>query len=210
MKSVLKFLYEGIMLLLVMLTIVSIWSEDNISDNINWIIWAIFTTDFAIRMYFTKNRWKFLKENPFLVLAIIPLDQFFQLSRIVRVIYLFRIKTITKYYVSPYIERLTYKSKTMVFTLVNAFLVVEALYIWYKEQSVSNFFEGLYVTYGNLLFFGREIFEINDTISVWSLTATSIIGVIVQGLALQWLFTKLEVYYKDAKQKYKEIRQKRA
>ncbi|WP_085993796.1 transporter [Oceanobacillus senegalensis] len=201
MQRVMKMAYEGIMLLLVMLTIMTIWSEDTINTTINWVVWAIFTIDFLLRLYLSEGKWAFIKENPFLVLAIIPLDQLFQVARIVRLIYFFRIKTITKYYVSPYIEKLSYKSLTMVLTLLVIVLIVESFIIMALESSVSTLLDAMNVTFGHLMFFGREIFVINHSISVWLLTATSIIGVIIQGLALQWGFHKADNVYRKYKEK---------
>lgn len=187
-----KPVYEGIMLILVMITIITLWTENTYNTTINWFVWAIFVVDFIIRLINAEEKWTFVRKHPFLVIAIIPFDQFFQMARIVRVVYLFRIKTITKYYVSPYIKKLSYQSMTLIISLLTTLLLLEAVMIWWLEATVLTYGQAVQVVAGYLLFFGHHLFEIEHTIAIWTLTATSILGIIVQGIALQWLFAKLE------------------
>ncbi|WP_156289928.1 transporter [Oceanobacillus salinisoli] len=196
MQKVIKITYEGMMILLVMLTIMTIWTDNTFHSTINWIVWAVFTVDFLSRLIMTKDKWKFIKNHPFLLLAIVPFDQIFQVARVVRVIYLFRIKTITKYYVTPFIEKLSYKSATVVLSSIMIILIIKSWVMMYLEASVETFWDGLYVTFGHLLFFGREIYVISHPVSIWFLTIASVLGIILQGLALQWAFSKVERYYK--------------
>ncbi|UJL46400.1 transporter [Virgibacillus sp. NKC19-16] len=199
MQRVMKIAYEGIMILLVMLTIITIWTEDTYNSTVNFIVWIIFFADFSIRLLIYKEKWNFIKQNPFMLLAIIPLDQFFQVARIVRVFYLFRIKTIVKYYVTPYVEKLTYKSITIVGSIFLILLLVASVVIWNLESSVSTFINALFVVGSHLLFFGHQIFTIENAVSIWILTATTIVGVVLQGLGLQWAFNKVEALIKRRK-----------
>ncbi|MFV8828824.1 hypothetical protein ACNSTQ_13660 [Alkalihalobacterium sp. APHAB7] len=43
-----------------------------------WIVWGIFLVDYLIRFIKAEQKWRFIKVNPFLVIAIVPFDQFFQ------------------------------------------------------------------------------------------------------------------------------------
>ncbi|MBY7145149.1 transporter [Virgibacillus sp. NKC19-3] len=199
MQRLMKMVYEGMMILLVMFTIITIWTEDTYHSTVNFIVWIVFFADYSIRFLLAKEKWMFIKENPFMLLAIIPLDQFFQVARIVRVFYLFRIKTIVKYYVTPYIEKLTYKSVVKVGSIFLVLLLVASVVIWNLEDSVSTYMNALFVVCGHLLFFGHQIFVIENTTSIWILTATTIIGVVIQGLALQWAFNKVEKHFKRKK-----------
>jgi voltage-gated potassium channel len=201
MQKWMKTIYESMMILLVMLTIITLWTENTYNSTINWIVWGIFFVDFLIRFLLSKEKWIFIKQNPFLVIAIIPFDQFFQVARIVRVIYLFRIKTITKYYISPFVDRLTYKSKTLILTMLILLFLTETFLIWNLESSITTYADALFVLLSHLLFFGHKIFEIENTIAIWTLTGVSIIGVVLQGLALQWAFSKTESFYSWIKQK---------
>src|SRR5699024_5664821 len=107
MDRIMKGIYEGFMITLVVLTILTLWLENTYNSTINLVVWTIFFIDFMIRFYYADRKWIFIKSNPFLLIAIIPLDQFFQMARIVRLLYFYRIKTIAKYYITPYIRLLT-------------------------------------------------------------------------------------------------------
>ncbi|SFE28706.1 voltage-gated potassium channel [Lentibacillus persicus] len=196
MQKVAQIIYESIMILLVMLTIITIWTEDTYNSTLSWIVWGVFFADFTVRFVMAKAKWDFIKQNPFLLIAIIPFDQFFQVARVVRIIYLFRIKTITKYYVVPYIEKLTVQSKSLILSIVVILLLAEGFLLQKAEQSVDTYVDALYVVTGYLLFFGHRIFEIEQAISVATLTVVSVLGIALQGLALQWVFNKLDVVFK--------------
>ncbi len=196
LQKYMKVIYESIMIILVMLTIITLWTENTYNSIINWIVWGIFFVDFWIRLFLAEKKWNFLKQNPFLVIAIIPFDQFFQVARIVRLIYLFRIKTITKYYISPFVDRLTYRSRTMILTIIISILFFSAFVIWMVEQQLVSYVNSIYVVFSHLLFFGRHMFEVDSSISILILTGTTILGIILQGLALQWVFTKAEALFK--------------
>lgn len=189
------------MVLLVMLTLITLWSENTYNSTINWIVWGVFFIDFCVRLLTSKEKWNFIKQNPFLIIAIIPFDQFFQIARVVRLIYLFRIKTITKYYISPYINKLTFRSMSWIVSVLVILLFAESLAIWNLESSIQTYYEALFVLFGYLFFFGHDTFVIGNPISVWTLTAISIIGIALQGLALQWAFTKVETVFTRIKKK---------
>src|SRR5690625_227062 len=203
MQHILKYTYEAMMVLLVLVTIVTLWTENTYNSTINTVVWVIFFLDFLIRLFLAKKKWDYIKSNPFLLIAIIPLDQFFQMARIVRLFYLFRIKTIAKYYIMPYASRLTYQALTLFIMTFLGILIGISTIVWKMEAAVTSLMEGLFVVSGHLLFFGHRIFIIEHTISVSLLTVVSISGVIVQGLALQWVLSKADFLY----HKYKRNRQ---
>ena len=201
MQQIVKTVYEGIMVLFVMLTLITLWNENTYNSMINWVVWGVFFIDFCVRLLTSKEKWNFIKQNPFLLIAIIPFDQFFQAARVVRLIYLFRIKTIAKYYISPYVRKLTFQSVSLLVSIIVALLFAESLIIWNLESSIQTYDEALFVLFGYLFFFGHDTFVIGNPISVWSLTAISIIGIAIQGLALQWAFNKVEVLFTRLKKK---------
>lgn len=191
-----KAIYEIIMIVLVLITIITIWTENTYNSTINWIVWGIFFVDFVIRFLTAKEKWEFIKRNPFLIIAIIPFDQFFQIARVVRLIYFFRIKTIAKYYITPYIRKLSYQSVTLIFILILSILLIESVFLWKIEMAIDQYLDAVYVVFAHLLFFGHRMFVVEQSLSIWLLTITSILGVVVQGLALQWVFSKVEAIYR--------------
>ncbi|MGP4108136.1 transporter [Virgibacillus sp. L01] len=207
MQKMAKIAYESIMILLVMLTIITLWTQNTYSSTINWIVWGVFFIDFFFRLLTAKKKWDFIKQNPFLLIAIIPFDQFFQVARVVRVIYLFRIKTIAKYYIAPYVEKLTFQSKSLIVSILLSLMVAASFVIWNLESSIVAYYDALYVIIGYLLFFGHRVFEIEGQVSIWILTGISIIGIAIQGLALQWAFNKVEVLFNNFKKKKQTVSQ---
>ncbi|WP_345241645.1 transporter [Pontibacillus salipaludis] len=195
--------YEGIMILLVIATIMTLWSDRPYDSVINWVVWGIFMTDFLVRLLLEENKWTFVKQNPFLVVAVIPIDQFFQMARIVRIIYLFRIKTITKYYIEPFINKLTYKSKVFIFGLFLIILGAESFTLWVLEAGGISFSEALLMVGRQLMFFGHQSGFSLRTESVVMLVCTSIMGVVLHGLAFQWAIERGERLLKLRKKKSK-------
>lgn len=205
MNQLFKSIYELFMVVLVIITIITLWTEHTINSTINTIVWAIFFVDFFVRFINANNKWQFVKSNPFLLIAIIPFDQFFQIARVIRIVYLFRIKTIAKFYILPYVQRLTYRA-LMVFLLMYVVLLTTISYTVMKlENAMTTFTEAMIVVYSHLLFFGHRIFMIEHVFSIILLTIVSISGVILQGLALQWVFSRAEFLY----QKYKHERSRK-
>ncbi|MFC4404273.1 transporter [Gracilibacillus xinjiangensis] len=199
MQGKLKILYDLLMVVLVMMTILTLWTNNEVNSTINWIVWLIFFTDFVIRILIADDKWGFIKKNPFLIIAIIPFDQFFQLARFVRIIYFFRIKTITKYYVQPYIEKMNAFAKIILIVLLPVSLILESLFVWLMENKFHFWLEALIVVFKHLFIFANSLESVEHFPTIICLTITSIIGVIIQGLALQWIFNKLDLVYKNFK-----------
>lgn len=204
MNRLFKYIYEIVMIFLVIITIVTLWTESTFNSTINWIVWFIFVIDFVVRLLLSEHKWQYIKSNPFLVIAIIPFDQFFQIARIVRIFYLFRIKTIVKFYVIPYVGRLTYRARLLFLFLFICLLIGMAGIVIQLENSITSFVGALYVVFGHLLFFGHRIFMIEHIASVTLLTIVSISGVIIQGIALQWVLGKGEIIYRRKWQRKKK------
>ncbi|KIL50707.1 hypothetical protein KP77_13270 [Jeotgalibacillus alimentarius] len=192
MSSILTKIYEGFMIILVIFTITTLWSDQPYSSITNWIVWLIFFIDFAVRLYRADSKWGFFKKHPFLTIAIIPFDQFFQAARIVRIIYLFRTKTITKHYVQPFIDKLTNASKAIILLSILGLFFLESLVIWQLPNVITTYTEALTFIFSQLLFFGRRIYEIESTLMHTFVIVNSIIGVILHGIALQWIFNRFE------------------
>ncbi|MFC4556770.1 transporter [Virgibacillus kekensis] len=209
MKKMAKIVYESGMVILVMITIITLWTEDTYNSTVNWIVWGVFFADFLVRFLTAAGKWNFIKQNPFLLVAVIPFDQFFQMARIVRVIYLFRLKTITKYYIVPYAEKLTFHSKTLILTILGLLFSLEVLLIRELENTVTSYLDGIYVVFGYLLFFGHHMFVITDPVSIWTLTAISIIGIALHGLAVQWAFSWVEQIFHRFRRKNHAEKQER-
>ncbi|MGP4042293.1 transporter [Gracilibacillus sp. D59] len=199
MQQKARLIYDMVMILLVMVTILTLWVDHTVNSTINLIVWLVFLIDYIIRIRRAEKKWEFIRKNPFLLLAVIPLDQLFQVARIVRLFYLFRIKTITKYYVTPYIKQLTYAKKIFLLLFVPALLLIETIILWLMDNKLEFWHDAFIVVFQHLFIFANSMDSINHFPSILLLTITSIFGVIIQGLVLQWLFDKLEYIWHKRK-----------
>ncbi|SFL83515.1 voltage-gated potassium channel [Gracilibacillus orientalis] len=202
MQQKARLIYDMTMILLVMVTMLTLWVDHTVNSTINFIVWLVFLIDYIIRIIMAEKKWQFIKKNPFLLLAVIPLDQFFQVARIVRLFYLFRIKTITKYYVTPYIKQLTYTKKMILLLSVPALLLIETIFIWQMGNKLEFWHDAFIIVFQHLFIFANSLESINHFPSILLLTITSIFGVIIQGLVLQWVFDKLEGIWHKRKDIY--------
>ncbi|GAE28457.1 potassium voltage-gated channel subfamily KQT [Halalkalibacter wakoensis JCM 9140] len=184
-----------------MTTLPTLWTNHAINPFVNWIVWIVFVIDFGYRLQLAEQKWLFIKKNPFLVIAIIPFDQFFQVARLVRVIYLFRMKTVAKYYIQPVIEQLSYFSKMVILIIIMGYLALQAFVLWKLEGAIISYEEALGFSIKQLLFFGQRLVEVEYAISLFLLVLTTIVGVFLHGLALQWLFHKIEGWYQRYRKK---------
>ncbi|MBP3950393.1 transporter [Bacillus sp. YZJH907-2] len=191
------------MILFVMITLFTLWTDHGMNPMVNFFVWIVFFIDFMVRFILSKEKWIFVKRNPFLVIAIIPFDQFFQIARIVRLIYFFRLKTITKYYVQPFVDKMTFRTKLlMLFTLL-WFLAGEAYLLYIIEEHIESYFHSIRIVTQQLLFFGQRATEVQSNLSVWLFVVTTIIGVLLHGIALQWVFVQGERWWQQRKQNQK-------
>lgn len=93
--------YELIMLILICISLITVFvsqEHSSIFNYINKIVWVIFLVDVTLRVLKSVSRWQYLKKNPFDIISIIPLEDFFLLARFARVIKLFRYKNLLKRY----------------------------------------------------------------------------------------------------------------
>lgn len=100
-KNTILIVYEVIMLVLISVSVISVFISDEprpIFGLINTIIWGIFLIDIITRLIRAVSRWHYIKNNPFDIVSIIPLEDFFLLARFARVIKLFRYKNLIKRY----------------------------------------------------------------------------------------------------------------
>ncbi|WP_058307510.1 hypothetical protein [Gracilibacillus massiliensis] len=206
MQQKARIFYDILMILLVVLTILTLWVDHTVNSTINLIVWLIFLVDYIIRIFLVENKWDFIKKNPFLLLAVIPLDQLFQVARIVRIVYLFRIKTITKYYISPYLKKLSYTKKLIILLAVPVLLFIETIVIWQMNNNLAYWYDAFIIVFQHLFIFANSLETIHHFPSIILLTITSIFGVIIQGLVLQWLFDKSEKIWRERKKIFSSMK----
>lgn len=194
-RTKLKIAYEAIMIILVIISLISAMSgyEGKLAELHN-LIWFIFLIDVSVRFIRSARKLNYLKNNPFDVVSIIPLEDMFLLARFSRFIKLFRYKNFIKGYldrIQEIINKLNFTKVTIItfishivlatiLTLLSSFTFVESI-IWVE----LNFFKFNYVS------------ENKDFIALSVII--KIFGIIYIGVALNKLFNFVKIKYDDWK-----------
>ncbi len=107
MKKVLKIFYDVIIAFLAFISVLLVLLDYSSLLNLSaapWemadhVIWGIFTVDYATRLAISKDKKKFLKDDIFDLIAILPFNEIlsiFRISRLFRVARLVRLSRLTK------------------------------------------------------------------------------------------------------------------
>ncbi|MBM7540194.1 potassium channel family protein [Amphibacillus cookii] len=130
MKSVLLKVYELMMIVLVfiVLTILIIEFTFDLNDTtsrllsiIDFIILMLFTVDYVIRLFMSKDKYFFIRTNKADLVAIIPFSSFFRVFRLARIARLARLSRINRVIrIGVWLTR--FKEKIHLFIKTNGFI----------------------------------------------------------------------------------------
>jgi voltage-gated potassium channel len=109
MKNRMKKFYELFMFLCVVISVGTIWYESSYNYFIIGGTWGIFLIDYVTRLSISNRKVQFIKQHPFDLVALIPLDALFQTAKLARLYRLIRIKAIAKHYSNPLINKVMSK-----------------------------------------------------------------------------------------------------
>lgn len=188
-------LYEAIMVILAILSVGTIWYETEVSGYIIWTTWALFTLDYAFRFFRAEQKWEFVKSHPFLLIAIIPADAIFQFARLARIIHLFRLKTITKFYTMPLIRYLSRQHQYYVWGGILILYICFVLWVWGIEPPADSLWTSALSVLMALVMFGRSNIEPVTVLGQGTMVVLSLFGVILYGLILTYVFEHISVRY---------------
>ncbi|MRH44250.1 hypothetical protein GH741_16525 [Aquibacillus halophilus] len=188
-------IYELFMVLLASLSIATIWNNTGYNSFIVWITWGIFAVDFAYRLYKSDNRWQYIKSNPFLLIAAIPLDAMFQLARFARILHLLRLKTITKYYTMPFMKLLKKQNMFLVSSIAILILLLSDIPLYLIESKLTSYWHALGTSLMSLTFFGQSDFEPTTVYAHILIVVLTIIGVILHGFVIS---TTIDLVYQSS------------
>ncbi|MFD2706449.1 hypothetical protein [Salibacterium lacus] len=209
-RSNLDITYEIIMVLLAALSIGTLWYDTAAENYLIWGTWGVFFADFVYRIWRADNKWQFIKSNPFLVIAVIPLDAIFQFARFARVLHLLRLKTITKYYTMPLIRFLKKQNLALVASSAFGFLFITIIPLYHLEPALTSYWDAFSSSLLSLVFFGRSDFDPVTGAGHFLLVLLSILGVVLYGLLISTAFDILsqtsfvQKWLKKGKEKWKK------
>ncbi|SDI49801.1 hypothetical protein [Alteribacillus bidgolensis] len=193
-RSKIDITYEVIMVLLAAASIGTLWYDTGVDSYLIWGTWGVFFLDFLYRLVTSKNKWKFVKANPFIVIAVIPLDAVFQVARAARILHLLRLKTITKYYTMPFVRFLKQQNLAVIVSLSSVFLFIVIIPLYYLEPEIDGYIEAFWSGLLSFVLFGRSNFE--PITMTWHiiLVLLSILGVVFYGLMISTIF---DIFYQS-------------
>ncbi|WP_185819758.1 hypothetical protein [Salibacterium salarium] len=187
-RSKIGITYETVMVLLAAFSIGTLWYDTGMDNYLIWGTWGVFFVDFLFRLYKSADRWGFIKSNPFLVIAVIPLDAVFQFARFARILHLLRLKTMTKYYTMPFIRFLKQQNLMIVVSLSFGLLFMTIIPLRHLEPALTGYWDAFSSSLLSLIFFGRSNFEPITGIGQFLLVLLSILGVVLYGLIISTVF----------------------
>ncbi|GIM30088.1 potassium channel protein [Clostridium polyendosporum] len=86
-----------VFILTIQITINLTPTQSLILDYIDTSIWTIFLIDYIVRLFLSKNKWSFIKNNKLDLIAIIPINSLLKSIRIVRLSRLVKLIKFTKF-----------------------------------------------------------------------------------------------------------------
>ncbi|MFD1020792.1 hypothetical protein [Thalassobacillus hwangdonensis] len=187
-----KTAYEIFMILLATLSVATIWKSIAYDTFLVWFTWAIFFMDFVYRFWNSEKKWEFIKSNPFIVIAAIPLDAVFQFARFARILHLLRLKSITKYYTMPFIKYLKRQHLLLVASATAVIVFLAIIPLYQLEEDLESYWEALISALSTLTFFGHSQFEPSTPIGSFIIVVLTIFGVVLHGLVIS---TAIDVIY---------------
>lgn len=144
MNKKLKIIYESIIVLLAILSIVFIWIDNSTTQLLNKIVWLVFFVDVLVRFIIAKHKWQFIKKNPFDIIAALPLDGVFQSARIVRIFRLLRLFSIGKRYLKPLFGILKTNGLNKILTVALFVLVIGSILVKHFEPQIETYTDALW------------------------------------------------------------------
>ncbi|WP_188454090.1 potassium channel family protein [Virgibacillus oceani] len=143
-KTRIALIYELILVILAFLSVFLIFSENVVVRYLDKIVWALFFADVVIRFILAKNKWTFVKKNPFDIIAAIPLDAIFQTARIARLFRILRLFAISNNYFPKFFKILKTNYLDRVLIVAVLMIVTGGTVVTFTEPNINTFSDGLW------------------------------------------------------------------
>lgn len=137
-------IYESIMFVLILVSLFFAFSTNENFIRIDWGIWVIFVLDYVVRVSRSENKWTYVKQHPFELIGIIPLDSVFRAARIVRVFRVIRLIGIGSRYLTPVYRLLKTNGLDKVLLTAIILLFLVPIPIIFLEPSINTFPDALW------------------------------------------------------------------
>lgn len=181
--------YEGIMVLLAICSVATIWYKSSYNDYVIWGTWFVFFIDFVYKLTVSTNKIQFLKQNPFIIIALIPLDAVFQLARTARILHLLRLKVITKHYTKPLMNKLKRQRLGFLIPISVLFIFLAIIPLYVVEPEITSYWDAFIGGVASLVFFGYTSVMPSTLLGKGIIIFLTIFGVILHGILISFLLT---------------------
>lgn len=136
--------YEITLVCLAFLSVFFIWSENKIIYYLDKTVWALFFIDVLIRFILAKNKWTYIKKNPFDIIAVIPLGAIFQTARLARLLRILRLIAISKNYFPQLFQILKTNNLDRILVIAVLLIVTGSTIVTFTEPNINTFSDGLW------------------------------------------------------------------
>ncbi|GAQ17982.1 ion transporter [Oceanobacillus picturae] len=143
-KTKIYLAYEIILVIIAFISVIFIWSGNKVVLYLDKVIWLIFFLDVVIRFIVNKHKWRFVKNNPFDIIAAIPLDAIFHTARIARLFKVFRLFAITKSHANPIFSIVKTNGLDRVLSAAGIMIFLSSILITWLEPNIHNFSDGVW------------------------------------------------------------------
>lgn len=187
----LNIVYETVMIVLVIVSLIAVMSDgDSGFKHIHKIIWYIFLVDVTVRFIRATVKWKYVKNNTFDIVSVIPLEDIFLLARFARFLRLFRYKNLVK----RYAERIRILLIKVGFTRLSIYLasfnILMSIVLW--RFTKFTIIESSIWVWGNFLKFN---YKVNLEGLLLLSIGIKIIGIMYMGILISEAVTLLRKWY---------------
>jgi voltage-gated potassium channel len=195
-----RILYEIFILLIVLTYGIIIFADSHQHPNLteelvqkmDWFLILFFAIEYLVRLWFAKDQWRFIKQNWFDLLAILPLDAIFPLARLMRLARLIRL-----FKSSPLLWNvITSKSMTLILLFLTVFMLWSSAGFYFLEKGknpvIQSFSDALWwaivttttVGYGDI----APVTNAGRMIAVVLIVSgVALIGMFTANMANQWM-----------------------
>ncbi|WP_262361336.1 MULTISPECIES: potassium channel family protein [Gracilibacillus] len=182
---------------LALLSVIFIWSENDYRMIFDRIVWFLLFVDVIIRIIISKNKFQYILNNPFDIIAAIPLDAIFHSARLVRLFRIIRLISIGTKHSKTLKQILQTNGLNKVFSLSIIMLFSSSILVTHFEPSIDSYADGLWWS-----------IVTTTTVGYGDISPQSIIGrlvaifLMVVGIGLIGMFTSsLTTYFINGKEK---------
>ncbi|EIM07205.1 potassium channel subunit [Planococcus antarcticus DSM 14505] len=137
-------IFEIFMFVLVLISLFFAFSENENFIKLDRGIWFVFVLDYTIRLIKSENKWTYIKQHPFELIAIVPFDSIFRAARIVRLFRVIRLIGIGSRYLTPVYKLLRTNGLDKVLIVAMVLLFLIPIPIVLLEPSINTFGDALW------------------------------------------------------------------